>query len=473
MQGFGDSRRLTLIDLVVRLRMRLSEPNAGTWGTVVYEFGDVDESGMPKNTQEINELVIMLNEAQDYLCRDLYEKEFALFESTYRHPIVPHSDKYTLPPDFLATESVFHRKGRDFVELQEEKIKHLQRNDEYGNFTYFSNDGYYLYYEVRGNMGEDVYNGQVPLDTPSSPNRVPYTPGTENIYVGDIVINDTDKSSGRIMQIDANSIMVDMLVGGRSNTFEPGDMFLVETAAQPYEALNLYPKIKTVLEDNIHTGAPDNWMIKRTQKPTRINVRVDRIPETIDPSEARVFLVVQSSESSDPVVSGVFEGELIQGWNNVSVSGELSPNTPYYVTCATNDSEVSFKPGRVEIFQATNKDYLDIAYTRLPRPMGSYSRTGSGVFEFNPEAVCEFPPYCAEAILAYARQLAYMKKSGVGMMNPGMLAEYMAHVEQITKVLKKRGESGNNKNMFTNSHAKSSNARSGWVPPGFTTDVRF
>ena len=480
MQGFGDSRRLTLIDLVTRLRMRLSEPNVGTWGVVTYEFDEeVDGDGNLVNKQEVNELVLMLNEAQDFLCRDLYDREFAFFESEFRHPIIPMATQITLPPNFMAIESAFHYQNGEFTELEQAKIKHLLRYDEYGNSAYFSQGGYYLYYEVRGNMGETIHEEQIPITEESSEDTATYTMAMSDktVFVGDTVCNETDGSTGQIVEKHISTIVVDLLSGGRTNTFEPGDIYSIETAAQPYESLNLYPRLTSILENKLWEGLAGGWKVEYPRKPTRIRFRLNKIPEGINPETVRILLAVQKSGETEAAVSGVLSAELKQGWNDVFVSGELEGKEKYYVKCYTNDYNSidetghTFTPDRVEVYQATGKDFLSIAYTRLPKPMGAYDNAGN--FEFHPNTVCEFPPYCAEALIAYARQLAYMKKSGMGSMHQGMLVEYKSHVEDILKFLRKRGESGNRHNMFTNTHTHSGGNKHPYVLPGFTNDVRF
>ena len=150
------------MDLVTRLRMRLSEPHLGTWGVVDYEYND------EHNQEGVNELALMLNEAQEYLCRDLYDKSFAFFESQFQHPIIPKSDKYVMPSNFMAIESVFQRNGSDFSELTEANIKELLKNDAYGTYSYYNNNylyngQWYTHYEIRGNAGTTVAEGQIPF----------------------------------------------------------------------------------------------------------------------------------------------------------------------------------------------------------------------------------------------------------------------------------------------------------------------
>ena len=77
--------------------MRLSETSEGTWGNVDYfEGGTIDEDGEfvadDPNSDEgwevrINELSVILNEAQDYVCKHLYDIDFAFFESEIHLPL--------------------------------------------------------------------------------------------------------------------------------------------------------------------------------------------------------------------------------------------------------------------------------------------------------------------------------------------------------------------------------------------------
>jgi len=456
MQGFDTTRRLTLLDLVARLRMRLSEPHPGTWGTVEYSY---DES----ESQEINELMLMINEAQEYLCRDLYDRKFAFFETEFQHPAYPETTHYLLPPNFMAIESIFHHKGTDFSELNESHIKELQKYDAYGSYAYYSYGDFYSHYEVRGNMGETLFEGQVPLAASSSETDVSAIDDlASDVQVGDTVTNVTDGSVGEIIEKTANGFSVDALTGGRTDTFEPGDIFCIESQFHPYEQLHVWPKIRSVQEDSLYEGEADNgWKLETPHNPTRLRFRVDTLPSDINAKTDRLFAVIQAAGETEASVSGVVNQELTREWNTVDVSGSLLGDTRYYASVVTNDGTAKFTPARIELYESTGKDYLKVTYTRLPRPLQK------------PDDICEFPPYCSHAILAYARLLAYMKKTGMPQVDPNMLSDYKSKVEDIQMFLRKRGESGNSHNMFTNPHSQSQSFRHPWVYPGFTTDVRF
>ena len=269
MQGFGANRRLTLMDLVNRLALELSEPARGTWKDVTYQY-DLN------NTQHLNELAWLINMAQDYTCRHLYDKSFAFFESEFQHPILPNANKYRLPENFIAMESVFHHRGQDFCEVMEANIKEYEKLDGYngyigyGGYGTYPKDNFYSYYEVRGNIGTIVYQGQVASDAMSHETVIVGTFDTAKILVGDTLYNEIDGSTGQIMEITNSRLEVDELSGGRSNTFEPGDAYHIESALQPYECMRVFPVVSKIQEMSLHNGKPDGWEVKFPRQVTRV-----------------------------------------------------------------------------------------------------------------------------------------------------------------------------------------------------------
>ena len=474
MQGFGQTRRLTLMDLVIRLAMELSEPQRGTWTDVKYEYDT-------ENKQDLNELAWMINIAQDFTCRHLYDKSFAFFESEFHHPVVPHVGKYRLPGDFVAIESVFHHRGQDYCEVTETNIKEFEKHDSYGSIkthiSPYGKEDFYSYYEVRGNIGETIHSDQV---TENSLTTVKGDFDTDVIRVGDTLQNEIDGSVGEITSVSETEVEIDMLSGGRTNVFQEGDPYSIESAAQPYECLRIYPRVQSVGEDTLWEGSADRVTVAYPRSVTRIKFRLDAIPPTLNPRTARIYIMVQEADSN-VVASGFLTEPLEAGENVVDMVGEIEGETEYYVRGTTHDyledppgmriQGTQFVPDSVEVFEATGRDTLAITYTRLPKPMVKYDSANDS-YSFDAGAVCEFPPYCADAIIGYAKILAYQKKSGMPHVDENLMSGFRLAIEAILQVLRKRGESGN-KNMFTNPHSTSRVGGHPYVYPGFTNEVIF
>ena len=503
MQGLDLNRRLTLKDLVTRLRLKLSEPQPGTWGTVHYHFGDedveeltvsdVDEIFPDENPiQTVNELALILNESQDLVCRDLYDRDYAFFETEIRIPTAINTDTYILPGDFMAEESVFHFRGKDFCELEEATLRELKKLDAYGSYSYGYNN-FYSNYEIRGNAGTVIYQDQICRNSEDTiyaddhdDDEPPFDP--EKINYGDLVNNLSDGSVARVEGATNNSIKIDYLVNGKINKFLIGDVYQVVTASQPFEVLNVWPRIRTLKEDNVYSGDPNTVSVDFTRDVTRIRFNVVDLPSNVNMKRSRAYVGIQDGDGNRAATGVIFE-PLEKQWNTAVIMGELEVDTEYYTevvmrneapeevyeegdTIPEGSSVGDLKPvdefidteieiNRVEIYENTGNNHLDLAYTRLPTPMT------------HADYVCEFPPYIMPALIAYAKVVAYQKKTGMPQVDENMYSEYNDQVSRIETFLRKRGPSGN-KNMFTNPHTttgRSVNNR--WIAAGWTNEIYF
>lgn len=480
---WGDERRLTLADMMVRLRMALSEPHSGTWGTVVYDIDqDFDASATDFDlTPEpdkyvVNELALMLNDAVIYTVTDLYERGYAFPEVEYRVPVMQGMKSVVLPGDFMAMESVFHFCGPDRSQVEESSIKELE--DMYPHGYTYSSDKFFTYYEVRGNMGLEIVSGQLlPENVLDYDDALQLPAEDARISVGDFVVNETDGSSARITDINGQILELSELVGGRTNTFESLDFYSVQSAAQPFERLHLWPELERVSESKVYEGVASGWVLNEWVSPTRLSFLLDEIPPSINPRKARVYVSIHydtTPDANSPTFrriagGGLFEA-LQKGWNEVMLLTEedFEPNTQYYVSVMTNDYDASAETGtlfdvsRIEVSESSSDNFLKNTYTRLPLPM------------LKPETMCELPPYLVNAAIECAKVFAYQKKSGQPQFDPGMLSGYEMWVGKGLRFLRKRGPSGN-ANVFRNPHGMRSNRRFyGFsIPKGFTNRVYF
>ena len=444
-------------DLLTRLRMLLSEPIAGTWGTVEYEGEGETEADF------VDELLLMINDAQVYTCRDIYDRGFAFFETKFRCPLITDTSYYTMPGDLLGIESVFQICGMERNQIENSRIKELQDTYPYGEYQTYARSNWYSYYELRGNGGSVILEGQageVPSGQTPDEFTVWGTFDTNTIAVGDTISNDIDGSSGRITEVHADRLIADYLAGGRTNSFEFGDIFRVHTRQQPFELLQVYPMLKSVKQTELYSGDPNGWEVKFTSNPTRVRFDIDlsTIPPEINPKKVRVFLAIQDADNNAVATGALMRA--LDKTNTVDVTGELQRSTPYYVSVVTADGTV-IAPTSVRVLEADANNYLDITYTRLPTPIQL-------------DTICEFPPYLLTPIIAYAKMLAYMKKTGMPQVDDALYNEYTLEVEKNKDLLRRRGESGNT-NIYMNPHTSGKTpynqgyAGAGyWLPTGFT-----
>lgn len=483
---WGDERRQTLQDLMVRLRMALSEPHSGSWGTVVYDVDkdfnanvtDFDLDGVPDpDKYSVNELALMLNDAQVYTVMYLYDRGYAFPEVKWRVPVRRGMKSVVLPGDFMAMESVFHFCGRDKHEVEETTVKELE--DTYSQSTYYTSDRFFTYYEVRGNAGYTVVSGQVRADDVLDYDDALQLPTVEDaakVSVGDFVANATDGSSARVIGINGRILNLSELVGGRTDTFEALDFYEVQSAAQPFEVLRLWPEAKNVKEAQIYQGVPQGWTVAEWVEPTRLRFRLDFLPEGIHPRKARIYVAILTDTTPDAdtptfqrVAGGGLAAELQDDWNEVDILAEddFQPGKQYYVSVMTNDySEANetgylITPERVEIYEADKDNFLENTYTRLPIPM------------LTPESLFELPPFLTPAVLEYAKMLAYQKKSQKPEIDLAMMSGFKMYIEDSKGFLRTRGPSGPG-NVFKNPAGRGRSRFYGFtIPQGYTNRVYF
>lgn len=485
---WGDERRQTLSDLMVRLRMALSEPHSGSWGTVIYDVDkdfnadvtdfDLNETPDP-DKYSVNELALMLNDAQVYTVMYLYDRGYAFPEVTHRVPVYQGMRTVVLPGDFMAMESVFHHCGKDRHQVDETSIKELEETYTFQG-SYYSSGKFFDYYEVRGNAGYAITSGQLHPDDVLDIDdalQLPTEDDARKVNIGDFVSNATDGSAARVTSISGRTLRLSELIGGRTDTFEALDFYEVQSAAQPFEVLRLWPEAKNVNEKQIYGGVPHGWTVAEWTDPTRMRFRLDQLPEGIHPRKARIYIAIQYDATPDAdtptfvrIAGGGLRTELEEGWNEVEVLAEqdFEPGKQYYVSVMTNDYSAerergyTFDPGRVEIFEADKENYLKMEYTRLPIPM------------LRPDSLFELPPFLTPAVLEYAKMMAYQKKSMRTDIDPAMMAGFKMYIEDAKGFLRTRGPSGPG-NVFMNPVG-----RNRWyryygftIPRGYTNRVLF
>ena len=487
---WGQKRRYELQDLMVLLRMAFSEPHSGAWGTVVYDIdkdfsADITDFNLQPDTPEpdkyaVNELAVMLNISLIYVVRDLYDRGFAFPEVSYRIPVTYGMATAQLPGDFMAMESLFHQCGREKREVEPSIIKELE--DSYTSGSFYTTEKYFYNYEIRGNAGEEIVSGQLDpdavLDDEDDALKLS-ADEIEKVSVGDFVANETDNSSGRVTEIDEteNILYLDVLEGGRTDTFEAYDFYSIQTASQHYECLRLWPQMNQMKEDMVFQGDPVGMQVKKWTYPTRLRFRIDALPSGLNPRRLRVMSAIQydtTPEQEDPTYGSIAAGSLSEqvevGWNEMRIYAEddFDPAVFYHLSVITNDYDGAdeghkFEVSRAELFSAQRDNYLKSVYTRLPLPM------------LVPTDICELPPYLVGAVVEYAKLLGYQKLTGNPTFNTNMLSSYEYEVSKALKFLRKRGESGNS-NFLKNTVSRGNRGHRGYgfhIPQGYTSLVYF
>ena len=470
--GFGDSMRVTLQTLIIMLRMRLSEPTEGLWGIVEYTDDEL----------EVDELSFLLNEAQVYVCRDLYERGFAFFESEVKLSVKPGETQYVLPADFMAPQSIFQFRGDESCKLSPGVIKSLEEMFPQGRKRYQTN-GYYSHYEVRGNEAspEPAFETQIsiPYDDDDYPNRMLTDDDVEEagIDVGDTLYNVMDGSSGRITDIsvwDDNNdywvIEVNGLSGGRTDTFELLDYITVQNPRQPYEVLNVYPPVHKISENEVHNGLPTFYVADYVTA-DRLLFAISKTPEGIHPIRDRVYISIVDDDG-ETIASGGVTAPLNTQNNKVEFGGRvyLEPEVKYHIVGANPtfvdnaiSMENSFQPESVQVYGNNREDYIRLKYTRMPTPMTKMT------------SICEFPPYLHPPVIAAASVIAEQKKSGQIVVDLTLSSIYNEEIAKALSFLNKRGESGPY-NVFKDNprnRTKRYTSNGVLIPDGYTDTVIF
>lgn len=490
--AWGADRRFRLQDLMVLARMELSEPHAGSLGTVIYDVDQDFNAGSDTfeavNPEEyaVNELAFMINFSQVYVARDLYDRGYKFPTSEYREPVHRNMDTVRLSGDFMAIESIFHRCGQYGQPVDESNIKELQSS--YSRLGSVSNaytsHNLFKFYEIRGNMGTTLVSDQLLADDVLDEDDALIVSASDaaKVSIGDFVLNETDGSSARIERIENVSpekqkLVLSELVGGRTDTFEALDFYSIQSAAQPFECIQLWPKMVWNGEQ-VYAGDPNKIFVKDYTCPSLLRFRMDTRPDGIHPLKTRLYVALQKDTTPDAteptweqVGGGGLAAEFKTGWNEVEifVEDDLVPKQQYYVVVMTNDFDedtdtgISFSPCRVELYSLPKSNYLEIEQTRLPIPMLTL------------DAMCELQPYLIPCVIEYVKVMAYMKIKDMAAPDPGLLAAYEAEIVKSTRFMRKRTETSG-ANMFRNpsSFGRASGVYAGMVvPPGWTNKILF
>ena len=229
----------TLMDLKIRMLMRLGEITNGTWSTnEIYFEGTPDEI-------EIDELKIYLNEAQVSVLRDVFTHQWIPFRRLNdRIPLIPNQTLYTLPREYIQMVKVYHKRGNRQPLLLEPAILSMYKQLNTDTRIAASITSQYLeFYEVSGQIGEIIAQGEVTWNDPQDQFTAEQV-GLASVNVGDLVSNITDGSQGVVTNFGSGIITLGQgLHGGRSNRMQLGDEFIIQTREESRFAIEVWPPV--------------------------------------------------------------------------------------------------------------------------------------------------------------------------------------------------------------------------------------
>ena len=425
----------TLRDFKNRVRLRLGELTDGTWETQAEYEGN----------QEIDELKMLVNDAQISVCRDLFTQQWMPFRRLQEVlPIFSQQTIYTLPADYIQMVNVYHHKENQIPLLLEPRIlsKYRQRDPNYAD-TSASSGSYFRYYEVSGQIGEVLAEGTVTWIDDAFQFAADNA-DLQNVRVGDIVNNLTDKSQGVITEFGSGiATLGDRLHGGRSNRIQYGDEFMIQSREENRFVLETWPPI-TLTEQKLETTqtrvsnarigfTPD---IDSTIESIEIQLPQDLFLEDgalhgINP-QTRLLLYIREIDTTTDEIGQTVD---IIGFQNVKVgintlnvveseiskgqgSLQLNRHIAYDAYLTTQDPalglliENSLIPvlGEIDFLQPVT-DYLSINYTKRPAEM------------IIDDSVCELYQEFSELIVEKAVLIALRKKDP-NMINASIQAHY-------------------------------------------------
>lgn len=469
---------MTLKELIRGLRLRLSEVD--------------DDDGLWSD----EDLTDYLNDAQVVIARDCHSTVALPWSSTHKHtiPVVSGTDRYYMPDDFIAPESIAHfRDGYKPRKLIKKSIKDIRLN------TYhYGYDTLYAYYEIRGKDSPFVAQG-VASDT--SENKLIDTRGSfTQVRIGDVVHNTTDNSTAEVKGFSDGSIDLDRWIGGTSHKFYAGDGYKVQQAERDTYLCWVWP-IQALQDPIAYQGDPHgngggfmlgdstrtgvNSDLAQDRVINSVQLRFDNLPKGWQ-EDNRVTIVVHDEQGNlaDERLESIFSARIRLGYNDIPISGayqspgvneyseynevgvgrtfRLRQNIKYFVKAYIDIDEVRESypddmpfnlqqelnnrtilreaEGGIENFylnmkevvlRYNNGDYIEVSYVPRPRRMT------------NDRSISEFPEEAKSVIYAYAKMLAMQKKDPDGRMQVAQQNIYENQLEHFKEYLMLIEESGN------------------------------
>ena len=400
------------------LRLRMGEPVQGIWGEFRYQ-------GQAEG-QTTDELALALNEAQDFVARDIDEADLSYpWITNYEEiPVVAGTDRYSLPQDFVAFTEIRHHKYSQSYLLMPANFKHIG-----GRFQVNWRSSIYTNYQVRG-MESTILNRGIAGVTSESALISQYG-DFSSVRLGDIVQNITDASQGRVAGFSQGGLLVENLHGGRSNRFRRGDNYQVISRERVRWTLLVYPQ-QSDSRIPIHQGPDEVFTLNEDAQVNSLRVRLDGLPEDWDADETITVSVVKESDgelaSTTPESVGAIENVLI-GWNEIPILPfQLEENVEYRVLVLNEERQVGLIFEEFALESPSNQR-LVFSYRRTPAEM---------IYD---DSFCEMPGEFLSALYARAKMILHEKFNRHGV-SAELRNDYEIELKKVSDNLLTRQEDG-------------------------------
>ena len=412
-------------ELLANFRMRLGEPTVGTFGTIRYD----------EINAQVHEVLEIFNQAQDYVTWICYSANLSLLETSVELLVEPSVTRILLPEDFIGEVSVFHRIGGQEYPVEPENLTEIRRSTRVKQ-----NDYRFRFYEIRENAPQVSARGIIHTESDNVITAGGSAGSLNNIRVGDIVYNLTDRSESVVERLnyndspDVQSVNVEPLDFGIANRFNVGDRFQIDMKEQTRDAIDLYPELPRAGVKTFYSGSGDSFRL------TEDNVIVETasvtpsgIPSNFEADE-RVVLRVTDDSTGEVVAYGSRVG-LSNGANSFFFSRTIQMREDReYSAIIRREVDAGFMAdinvSKIELLGRDVNNYIDFKYSKLPRKITSL------------EDYCEMPSWSMEAVYAYGQIIAFKKMTRGQVADPGLVNDFNSKVAEIENYRYKRDERG-------------------------------
>ena len=441
----------SLLDLKNSLRFRLGEIEGGTWTTETYKNSVSDATGT-----EIDELKMLLNEAQVSVLRDIFTHQWIPFRRLNDTiPIVPLQTNYTLPVEYIQMVDIYHHKGNQTPIRLEPRVlsQYRQLNPNIRNSGSGSSGQYFEFYEVSGQTGLIVAEGVVTWQI-NDINFSAENTDLTGVRVGDLITNLTDNSQAVITDIGSSVETADGFFGGRSNRMQTGDEFIIHSREESRFNLEVWPPIEFASSKLTYTpdNTDDNKIQLRTNndgviKTIRVNFKMSLFqsggPLENYESHERLLIYIKNITTDETIDILGFQ-RAMAGWNQLEIVNSRLDDTQGYTQFTVDnlyemyivhaddvDTPLALDfsltgTSTIELIQQS-EEYLSVSFVKRAAPF------------IIDQSICELPEEFHEALVEKAA-LTALRKTNNGIVNQSLLSYYKIIINDAKTFLMNRQE---------------------------------
>ena len=412
------NQAVTLRQLEIGLRRRLAATDTGLFGEFEYPGNKEDEV--------TNEVWEALNEAQNFVARDIYDPEtYPFIRLQHEIPVRDNATVYVLPQDFVSEDQVRHVRKSYSKELIKKQIKDVR-----GGFDTSRGQSHYLWYDIRGMDNVYTHEGvctETRQETTELNFLIDAYAAFGDVRVGDRAYNLTDGSEGDITGFTSGNVQT-RLFGGRTNIFTRGDRYGIAQPEQNRWVLQVWPPI-TAGKRLVYRGSAVNIQLDASDILERCRIRFDSLPDDYEDDE-RITFTLFDPATTEPITGEALSG--IQaarvGWNiAIFQQIQLRQNLLFNVT-ATRENGDALTIAEVE-FSAEPDDRIMVDYGRCPRRLITL------------DSICEFPAEFLSAIYERAKIVLLEKMESDSPLTE-FYNRYEYELDKCKENLWTRGQSG-------------------------------